>query len=89
MEIQFKWLYIFLKAKGAHSPDQVIPIDSLPLLSLAFVACPAKRKLVSEVIVPFQGRSTPTAVSKLLNHQQYTSFMLQTIASMHCIGFMS
>ena len=41
VKVQLQGLDILLKAEYAHCPYEVVAVDSFPLLSLAFVTCPA------------------------------------------------
>jgi len=40
LQIQLEWLHVFLKAQSAHGTQQIVPVDSLPLLFQAFVTSP-------------------------------------------------
>lgn len=40
VQVHFQWLHVVLKPERAHRPQQVVPVNRLPLLPLALVASP-------------------------------------------------
>ena len=38
VQVQLQRLEVLFKAQRTHCPEQIIPVDGLPLLTLAFIA---------------------------------------------------